>query len=106
MKITVKNLIGCPYDVETLNGPAVLPAFGDLTAEFSPLQIELFKHSLGVEIVTASAPAKQAPVEPDNSAEMDQLRQIATALGIEVKESWSARRLQSKIDAVLKKAAD
>lgn len=34
----IKNLVGSPFDVQTLSGPKIIAAFGTLEAECSPRQ--------------------------------------------------------------------
>jgi len=38
---TIKNKVGSPFDIQTKNGPSVLPAFGTLEAEFDQGYLEL-----------------------------------------------------------------
>lgn len=37
----IKNQVGSPFDIQTKNGPAVLPAFGTLEADFDHGYLEL-----------------------------------------------------------------
>lgn len=39
MKKRVVNKIGSPYDIMTANGPAVMPALGEIEADFTDAQI-------------------------------------------------------------------
>lgn len=55
---TIKNKVGSPFDVQTKNGPAVLPAFGTLEAEFEPGYLELL---LACGTVVLDEPSKHAP---------------------------------------------
>lgn len=39
--VKIKNQVGSPFDIQTKNGPAVLPAFGTLEADFDYGYLEL-----------------------------------------------------------------
>ncbi len=61
MRYRLKNLVGSPYDVMTASGPAILPAYGEVEAEFSDADVEAWKVAPGVEIseIRAEKPAKK-----------------------------------------------
>ncbi len=63
---TIKNNVGSPFDVETKNGPAVLPAFGTLEAEFEQSYLDLL---LACGTVVLDEPSKQAPKADADSNE-------------------------------------
>lgn len=46
----LKNLSGIPTDIATLNGPAILPAHGEITADLSAFEVEVMHHSPDIEI--------------------------------------------------------
>lgn len=56
--VKIKNQVGSPFDVQTKNGPAVLPAFGTLEADFDYGYLELL---LACGTVVLDEPSKQAP---------------------------------------------
>ncbi len=60
MRYRLKNLVGSPYDVMTASGPAILPAYGEIEAEFSDADVAAFRESMGVEIDSVSEAKKPA----------------------------------------------
>lgn len=90
----LKNLSNIPFDVPALDGPKILPAYGEITAELSAYEVEVMRHSLMVEIVDAG----EAAAEPD----IDDLRkQYAELVGKPPDKRWGVPRLQSEIDKAL-----
>lgn len=58
MAYRLKNLSGFPLDVSTMNGPAILPAHGEITVELGALDVAAMEASPYVEI-SAAAGAKR-----------------------------------------------
>ena len=56
--VKIKNRVGSPFDIQTKNGPAVLPAFGTLEADFDYGYLELL---LACGTVVLDAPRQQEP---------------------------------------------
>lgn len=91
MAYRLKNLSHIPFDVPALDGPKILPAYGELTADLSAYEAEVMKHSLMVEI-------EEAEAEPDTD---DLRKQYAELTGETPDKRWGAPRLQSEIDKAL-----
>ncbi|KRE07449.1 hypothetical protein ASE63_22380 [Bosea sp. Root381] len=92
MAYHLKNLSHFPLDVPSLNGPMILPAYGEITADLSAYEAEVMRHSQMVEISDADE------AEPD----IDDLRkQYADLVGEQPDKRWGAPRLQSEIDKAL-----
>lgn len=68
---TIKNKVGSPFDVQTKNGPAVLPAFGTLEAEFEPSYLELL---LACGTVVLDTPSKPAPKVDSDSIDTNEAK--------------------------------
>ena len=60
--VTIKNNVGSPFDVETKNGPAVLPAFGALEAEFEQGYLDLLLSCGSIQL--ADKAEEEAPAKP------------------------------------------
>lgn len=56
MAYLIKNLSGFPLDVPTANGPVILPANGEVTAELGALDAEVMRQSPYVELSEAREP--------------------------------------------------
>lgn len=65
MMYRLKNLVGSPFDIHTASGPAILPANGEVVAEFSASDVEMFRMSAAVEI----AEITQDDPKPEKKAE-------------------------------------
>ena len=63
----IKNLVGSPFDVQTLSGPAIIEAFGTLEAEFEPGYLELL---LTCRNIVLDEPEEQQPAV-DTEAEQE-----------------------------------
>lgn len=91
--VTVKNLTNSPYDLPTVDGFVRLPAFGEVSGEFTGDYLQLLNASLAVELL--DGPAKQ-------SDEMAKLRaDYLEIVGKKPYHGWSAEELQAKIDEKL-----
>lgn len=49
--ITVKNLTNSPFDLQSPKGTVRLPAFGQVSGEFTGEYLQLLKASLSVEVI-------------------------------------------------------
>lgn len=66
----VRNLTHSPYDLPSLSGPVRLPAFGEVTGEFSGDYLDILAASLAVEILPDDPPAP-APEPGDTDSGHD-----------------------------------
>lgn len=83
----LKNLVGSPFDLQTLNGPAVIHAFGTLEAEFDSAYLQLI--ALGGSIVV---------VEQEDEADLSDLRsEYLEIAGKDADKRWSDKRLADEI---------
>ena len=87
----ITNTVGSPFDVQTLSGPAVLPAFGSVEAEFDPTYLEILCAG-GVVVVDESKTAKD---EDDLSALQSEYAELA---GKNADKRWQAERLAAEIE--------
>lgn len=93
----LKNKSGMPYDIATLNGPAILPANGEITVELSAFEIEVMRHSPEIEI--SDADEKPVADQPDDLVRLRaEYKELA---GKKAFGGWKADRLQSEIDKLL-----
>lgn len=105
--ITVKNLTNSPYDLPSAKGNIRLPAFGEVSGEFSGEYLQLLKASRAVEVVAE-------PVDHDDGgkkggskapAPADDLSRLRTEyhelVGKRPFMGWDAAELQKRIDAAL-----
>lgn len=102
MRVTIRNLVGSPYDVATLNGPAILPANGELTADFDPAQVDIWRGVPGVEVIEAEELPEpvimREPVEMVGDGELETLRLLyAERFGKEPDKRWGERRIRSEL---------
>ncbi len=98
--ITVKNLTNSPYDLPTVGGFVRLPAFGEVSGDFTGEYLQLLKSSRAVELL--NAPIKTSSKPAEDTDRMTKLR--ADYLGVVGKKpyhGWSAEELQAKIDEKL-----
>lgn len=58
---TITNLTNSPYDLESAEGPVRLPAFGEVTGEFSGEYLELLEASMAVRVEPEAKPKKAEP---------------------------------------------
>ena len=85
----ITNTVGSPFDIQTLNGPAVLPAFGSLEAHFDSGYLHVLL--MGGYIVE-EAEAKE--FEPDLSGLQAEYRERS---GKDADKRWSEKRLAAEI---------
>ena len=67
--VTVKNLTPSPYDIQTVNGFERLPAYGEVTAEFTGDYLQLLEASMAVQVL--DAPSKPDPLDHDGARRRD-----------------------------------
>lgn len=110
--VTVKNLTPSPYDIQTVDGFERLPAYGEVTAEFTGDYLQLLEASMAVKVL--DAPSKPDPLDhdgdgkkggskpADDSDELTKLRaDYQEVFDKRPYHGWSAEELQAKIDAKL-----
>lgn len=110
--VTVKNLTNSPYDLPTVDGFVRLPAFGEVSGEFTGDYLQLLKASMAVELL--DKPTKPDPLDHDEdgkkggskpaeqSDEMAKLRaDYAEIVGKKPYHGWGTEELQAKIDEKL-----
>lgn len=107
MAYRLKNLSGYPLDVPTLNGPAILPAYGEITAELSAFEMEVMHHSTIVDIsddpLDHDGDGQKGGSKPaEEGDELTKLRaDYLDVMGKRPYHGWTAEQLQEKIDAHL-----
>lgn len=91
--ITVKNLTNSPFDLHSPTGTVRLPAFGQVSGEFTGEYLQLLKASLAVEVIEKTE---------DNAGELAKLRaDYLDVFGKRPFHGWSAEEIQAKIDQKL-----
>lgn len=75
--VKIKNQVGSPFDVQTKNGPAVLPAFGTLEAEFDQGYLDLLLACGTVVLDTQSKPAPKVDADSDDTNETKPAKKAA-----------------------------
>jgi len=70
----IKNLVGSPFDVQTLSGPKIIAAFGTLEAEFDPGYLELLLtcRNIVIDESEEQQPAVDTEAEQELEPEVDQ----------------------------------
>lgn len=108
---TVKNLTNSPYDLQAKGGFVRLPAFGEVSGEFTGDYLQLLEASLAVKVL--NAPTARDPLDHDGDGkkggskpapdrDLDDLRaQYEELFGEAPDKRWGAPRLQSAIDEEL-----
>ena len=94
----IKNLVGSPFDVQTLNGPKIISAFGTLEAEFDPAYLDILLAGRSIVIDDSKqkkADQKQEEKEPV-TAESDAAR-YERLTGKKPDGRWSAERLSEEL---------
>lgn len=62
MIVTLKNRMGSPFDIQTANGPAILPAFGELPdVDMADAELEMIRTAGHIEAIEA----EPEPDKPD-----------------------------------------
>lgn len=86
----IKNLTNSPFDLQAVAGKVVLPAFGEVNAEFDPAYLDLLRAARTVDVVA------------DGGGEIDRLRaEYKELTGKDADGRWKADRIQSEIDKAL-----
>ena len=88
----IKNLVGSPFDVQTLSGPKIIAAFGTLEAEFDPAYLEIVLAGRSIVLDGGKAEKAKAPV----TAESDAAR-YERLTGKKPDGRWSAERLSEEL---------
>ena len=113
MSHRLKNLSGIPFDVPTMEGPRLLPAYGEITANLSAYEAEVMKHSPGIEISEASKADRLPQLDRDNDGHpggslpaaergLDDLRtQYEELFGEAPDGRWGDKRLNDEINRKL-----
>lgn len=60
----ITNLTNSPYDLQSVDGPVRLPAFGSVDGEFTGEYLDLLAASMAVRVEDAEAPAPES-IPPD-----------------------------------------
>ena len=110
--VTVKNLTNSPYDLPSTKGMIRLPAFGEVSGDFSGDYLQLLEASMTVKVIEGQL--KRDPLDHDedgkkggskpaeHSDELAKLRaDYADIVGKKPYHGWSAEELRAKIDASL-----
>ena len=92
----IKNLVGSPFDVQTLSGPAIIEAFGTLEAEFEPGYLDLLLTCRNI-VIDDEAPAKPASVAEPKADEFTAAEQYELLTGKKPDGRWSDERLAEEI---------
>lgn len=89
----IKNLVGSPFDIQTLNGPAIIEAFGTLEAEFDPgyLGLLLTCRSIVLDDGKAEQQAAETEAQTDAAARYEELS------GKKPDRRWSDERLAAEV---------
>lgn len=104
---TIKNLVGSPFDVQTLSGQAIIEAFGTLEAEFEPGYLNLLLTCLNIVLDESEEqqPAAEAEAVSEESPEEEPavLEHVSDAdkymalTGKKPDGRWSDERLAEEI---------
>lgn len=103
----ITNLTNSPYDLQGVDGPVRLPAFGSVEGEFAGEYLDLLAASMAVRVEDAEAPAPAPAQEPnaaydlqgvDAAAEPADVRAQYEALaGKPADKRWSDKRVAEEI---------
>lgn len=55
----IRNLSHSPFDIQTADGPKILPVGGEMDAEFDPAYLEMMKAAGSVEVVEVAEKKKR-----------------------------------------------
>lgn len=106
----IKNLTNSPFDLNAVDGKVLLPAFGEVEAEFEPDYLALLRAARTVDVKQVGNPldhdgdGRKGGSKPASAAddEIQRLRTEYTELtGQKPHHLWKAERLQSEIDKAL-----
>lgn len=99
----ITNLTNSPYDLQGVDGPVRLPAFGSVEGEFSGEYLDLLAASMAVRVEGAEAPAPELTAAEDlhgvdAAAEPADVRSQYEALaGKPADKRWSDKRVAEEI---------
>lgn len=103
----ITNLTNSPYDLQGVDGPVRLPAFGSVEGEFAGEYLDLLAASMAVRVEDAEAPAPAPAPEPgaaedlqgvDAAAEPAEPRVEYEALaGKPADKRWSDKRVAEEL---------
>lgn len=88
----IKNLVGSPFDVQTLSGPKIIAAFGTLEAEFDPGYLDIMLAGRSIVLDSGEPEKAKTPV----TAESDAAR-YKRLTGKKPDGRWSAERLAEEL---------
>lgn len=102
----ITNLTNSPFDLQGVDGPVRLPAFGSVDGEFSGEYLDLLAASMAVRVEDAEAPAPEpsaaedlqgvdAAAEPAEPAEPR--AQYEALAGKPADKRWSDKRVAEEI---------
>jgi hypothetical protein len=104
-RLVVRNLVNAPFDIESLDGPLLLPALGESEpARFTEDQVLIMQASLALEIIeTAPAKAEDASGSEDGETrDIVKLRaEYHELVGKRPFHGWDAAEIQKRIDEAL-----
>lgn len=83
----ITNLTNSPYDLQGVDGPVRLPAFGSVEGEFAGEYLDLLAASMAVRIDAAAEPAEPA----------DARAQYEALAGKPADKRWSDKRVAEEI---------
>jgi hypothetical protein len=104
-RIVVRNLVNAPFDIESLDGPLLLPALGETEpARFTEDQIVVMQASLALEIVerdSAKSETATAGGEDDDRGLAKLRAEYQELIGKRPFHGWDAAEIQKRIDEAL-----
>lgn len=93
----ITNTVGSPFDVQTLNGPAILPAFGSIEANFDSGYLNVLL--MGGHIIEEAAEEVEPQVE---ELDLSTLRaEYLDLAGKDADKRWSEKRLAEEVAKLL-----
>ncbi len=95
MKYTIKNPLNSPYNVTGENGQVHVPARGEVTDEFSDMQIQAIR-SVGYFEVSESGQKKRDPLDHDGDGVKGGFVQESNTSDEPIKESPKTEHAEPK----------
>lgn len=105
----IKNLVGSPFDVQTLSGPAIIEAFGTLTAEFEPGYLDLLLTCRNIVIDDAEEQEQELVednAEQELQAEAEESEELAESADLEVEPADVDSADEAEAEAVSEQPAE
>lgn len=96
----ITNLTNSPYDLQGVDGPVRLPAFGSVEGEFSGEYLDLLAASMAVRVEDADAPAPGAAEDLQGVAAAepaDARAEYESLAGKPADKRWSDKRVAEEI---------